>query len=64
MQYNFPELKRINHENLSLYKELSDQSLSLINNLIIYLTIGHILITSFILLIFYREKLFRKRQQS
>jgi len=63
MNDNFPELKRINHENLYLYKDMSDRSLNLINLLIYVLGVGHALLSAMIFCLFKREKVFRRKQQ-
>lgn len=62
MQANFPEMKRINHENLFLYQEMSDDSMKLMRKLIIVLALSHVVITLIIFCIYYREKVFRRNQ--
>lgn len=63
MKINFPELKKINHDNLRLYKNLSDNSLALFEKLILVLFIAHVFISILILIVYYREKTFRRMQQ-
>ena len=54
MMLNFPSLKKINHENLFLYKQMSDHSLDLIDNFIYILGAGHIFLSFLWFFIFYR----------
>lgn len=63
MKINFPELKKINHGNLRLYKNLSDNSLALFEKLILILFISHVFMSLLILIVYYREKTFRRMQQ-
>jgi hypothetical protein len=63
MNMNFPELKRINHENLYLYKDMSDATMSLVMLLTYTFGIAHVFLSIVIFCLFYYEKVFRRKQQ-
>lgn len=62
MRVNFPEMKRINHNNLYLYQKMSDDSISLLRQLVLILMASHFLFSLILLLLYYREKIFRRNQ--
>ncbi len=62
MRMNFPELKRINHYNLYLYQQMSDDSISLLNQIVSIMIVCHVALTLIIFFMYYREKIFRRFQ--
>jgi len=55
-------MKRINHYNLALYQQMSDDSISLLRKLVVILAISHVLLSLILFLLYYREKIFRRNQ--
>lgn len=54
MRVNFPELKRINHYNLFLYQQMSDESIDLLNKLVSIMTFSHVSLSLIIFFMYYR----------
>jgi hypothetical protein len=55
-------MKRINHYNLALYQQMSDDSISLLRKLVVILAISHVILSLILFLLYYREKIFRRNQ--